>query len=121
MHLFFLLKNRRYPFDYKTHFGFILAYFFQSLVGFTVVFLFVLQMNFAAGFIWFAYAFTADLTECLRELNFDLERLQNEKTTVAKQIQMNKRIAGVVRFHSKATKYSILLLPVIHSKYMITL
>lgn len=75
-------------------------------------------MNFAAGFIWFAYAFTADLNECLRELNVDIG-LQIEKPAVAKQIQLIKKIASIVRFHSKTTKYSIFCCSPIYLKRII--
>lgn len=98
------MNHFRYPFDKKTLIGFIFASILQTMITFPIVFLFVIQMNFVGGFIWFAYAFTSDIKECLRDLNVDLKSLEIGQLTAEKRIEIFKKMAAIVRFHSTTTK-----------------
>lgn len=91
-----------FPFDWKTPAGYFVSILLQSIPIFIGAKQFIITLAFTTGFCTFLSAFVSDLEEKLRRFSEAIIRMQSDTVLPNDRIEIKRKIAGIIQFHSDA-------------------
>lgn len=95
MSVFFFFYILRYPFNWKTPFGYIICALIQTITQFVAGGIFVAILIMVVGFCSLVKAFILDIEENLIQLNEGVVECKQ-------QVKMMKKLFDVIEFHSES-------------------
>lgn len=99
----------RYPFDWRTPYGFLACAFIQSISSIASVQASTCELILACGICLFIGTFVSDIKQRVHELNTGLKNVKNGQLTGLERMEKTKLLKDIIRFHSEAIEYVVLL------------
>lgn len=97
-----MVEIKRYPFDWKTPVGYVACLVIQIPSIFILVEVYVDILALFVGFCTFMTDFANDLSENLRKMNEDFNRVINGNSTIIERTDIKSNFMDIIQFHSDA-------------------